>query len=543
MKAVRVGTAGVLALLLWVALAAWTFMSPVGAAPDDDYHLAMVYCAVGEAQCQVQGERAGPCFTMLPSVAADCSDWGSRSVPETDGIRADHYPPFYYRAMAPLVGSTLAETTIAMRLANVTLAVVMLVAAVTLSAPALRRAMMWSWAVAAVPMGVYFIASTNPSAWVIIGFAAVWGPLLTHLCAPRGTGAHWPSAETPAIRAARVTFILLASLIALAGRTEGALFLPLLVAALVVFALPRSASGFNLALLRRLLLPAVMVVLSGIFLLLFARPKAGAATAPADPGEQTFRGWEVVQHTVNSFLGTLGMPGVPGSGLGTYDVPVPALAAALTVGAFITASIWGLGTMYGRKAIAVTLLASTAVTVTAVLWSRVTWEYFQPRYFIPLTVAWLGLVLLPRPEGSIVAGDAPTPGSSAREPTAGTDSPHTPFIALPATLIAVAVSNSMAMLSTIQRFTRGVQPQPSRDPLTPQAPAVNPGELADSSDPLWWWNSLPLTPFEVWLIGSLAFGAVVGGVWWLTRHPTMASPPPDTSRARSELPVAPSSAL
>ena len=507
MSKVRLTAALTAALLMWVALAAWAFSSPVGASPDDDYHLAMVYCAAGEAECVLEGEREGACFTMRPGVAAECSDWGGRTIPDTDGIATDHYPPFYYRAMAPLVGQTLAETTIAMRLANVTLAVAMFVGALALSAPALRRAMTWSWLLAAVPMGVYFIASMNPSAWVIIGFAALWGPLLTHLTAHGGAGAAWASPTSTAARATRVVFVLLASLIALAGRTEGALFLPLIAAALAVFALPSRRSDWRSEAWRRLLLPGVLVALSALFLWLFARPKAGNLAGEVDAGEQAYRGWEVVQHTVNSFLGTLGMPGVPGASLGTYDVPVPALAAALTVGALIAAAIWGLSTMYGRKAVSLTLLASAAFTLTAVLWSRETWEYFQPRYFVPLTVVLVGLVLLPRADN--------TPGA-ARTTLTG--------LVLPASLIAVTVSNSLAMLSTIQRFIRGVQPQPSRDPLTQQAPAIDPGELANGPAPAWWWNSVPWDPFTVWVLGSVAFALASAVIWWLLRDRQAASP-------------------
>ena len=500
MSKVRLPAALLTAVLMWVALAAWAFMSPVGAAPDDDYHLAMVYCAAGEAECVLEGQREGPCFTMRPEVPAECSDWGARTIPETEGIATDHYPPFYYLAMAPLVGQTLAETTIAMRLANVTLAVAMMVGALALSAPALRRSMTWSWLLAAVPMGVYFIASMNPSAWVIIGFAALWGPLLTHLTATGGAGASWASPVSTATRTMRVLFVLLASLIALAGRTEGALFLPLVATALAVFALPRRRSVGHAAAWRPLVLPGVLVALSALFLWLFARPKAGNLAGGVDIGQQTYRGWEVVQHTVNSLLGTLGMPGVPGASLGTYDVPVPALAAALTVGALIAAAIWGLSTMYGRKALSLTLLASAGFTLTAVLWSRETWVYFQPRYFVPLSVVLVGLVLLPAAEN--------TPGAT-RTSRLG--------LVLPMTLIAVSVSNSLAMLSTIQRFIRGVRPQPSRDPLTQQAPALDPSELAYGADPPWWWNSLPLDPFSVWVLGSAAFAAAAAVIWWLLR--------------------------
>lgn len=516
MKAARVGAAIALAGLLWVALAAWAFMSPVGAAPDDDYHLAMIYCAAGEAECVPEGQREGPCFTMRPEVPADCSDWGTRTLPETDGINTEHYPPFYYRAMSPLTGPTLADTTINVRLANVTLAVALMLGSLALTAPRLRGALAYSWPIAAVPLGMYFIASTNPSAWVIIGFAALWGPLLTHLTRPGGAGATWAAPATTAATITRVGFIVLAAFVALAGRTEGALFLPLVVAALAVFALPTSFKLAPQGWWRRLVLPVVLIALSALFLWLYARPKAESINPGAGQAGENYAGWEVVQHTLNSFLGTLGLPGVPGSSLGTYDVPVPAVAAALIVMAYGAAALFGLGVLYGRKALAIVIFGAGAVTITAVLWSRENWEYFQPRYFLPLSFVWLGLLLLPRAE----PGANRTEPSAAAVPRESDQRPQPAPTALQSGLMlaAVAVANSLAMLSTIQRFQRGLVPQPSRDPLTPTAPIINPSELAAAALPEWWWSGISLDPLTVWTSGSLAFGLVLILVWSLQRH-------------------------
>lgn len=519
MKTAKVGATVALAGLLWVALAAWALMSPVGAAPDDDYHLAMIYCAAGEAECLPEGQREGPCFTMRPELPADCSDWGARTLPETDGINTEHYPPFYYRAMSPLTGSTLADTTVAVRLANVTLAVAMMLGSLALTAPRLRRALAFSWPIAAVPLGMYFIASTNPSAWVIIGFAALWGPLLTHVTRPGGAGATWAASHSSGVTATRVGFVLLAGFVAMAGRTEGALFMPLVVAALGVFALPGSLKAAPSGWWRALVLPMVLVGLAALFLWLYARPKAEAINPGGGQSGETYAGWEVVQHTVNSFLGPLGLPGVPGSGLGTYDVPVPAFAAALIVAAYGAAALFGLAVMYGRKALALTVFGSGAVTITAVLWSRENWEYFQPRYFLPLSFVWLGLLLLARPEIPSAAqdGQPATPVDSRGPGTAHAAAMAPTSLQSALMLSAVALANSVAMLSTIQRFQRGVLPQPSRDPLTPSAPAINPTELAQSAPPEWWWPSVPLDPLTVWTSGSLAFGLALILVWSLQR--------------------------
>lgn len=514
------GGAVVLATLLWISLASWAMLSPVGAAPDDDYHLAMIYCAAGEAECQPEGGREGPCFAMQPTVSAECSDWHTRTLPRTEGINAEHYPPFYYAVMAPWTGADLADTTRTVRLLNVTLSVAMLMVAMALTAPALRRGLVISWVVAAVPMAVYFVSSLNPSAWVIIGIATLWAPLLTFLTAPGGAGAIWICRHDGAHQFARAGFVVFAAFIALAGRTEGALFLPLIVVAMLAFALPSKRGALTSAQSLRLALPLALVLLAGLFMWLFARPKAETLGAP-DGVEPTYAGWEVLQHAINSFLGTLGMPGVPGSGLGTYDVPVPAVAAILVAFAYGAVTLFGLGLMYGRKALALTIFASAAFTLVAVLWSQESWEYFQPRYYVPLSFVWLGLLLLPRPQGWPVAlGASMGYSPSIVSPQDASRTVNLSPGLLGTLLAAIALANCTAMLSTALRFTRGLVPQPTRDPLTPLAPQLSPNELLAVGEPRWWWEGVPGSPFALWLIGSIAFAATLTVVWTRFRWPS-----------------------
>lgn len=507
MKLARVSAYAALVVVTWVALAAWSVMSPVGASPDEDYHLAMIYCAAGDAECVAEGTREGPCYTMRLDLSASCSDWQVRTTPETDGIITSHYPPFYYRVMSVFVVDNLADTTLNVRLANSSIAVGMLALSLALTAKRLRPAALLSWPVAMVPLAVYFVTSVNPSSWVIIGFAAIWGPLVSFLSTDERSGPQW-SLPTHSLRTvSQVGFVLLAAFIALAGRTEGALFLPLLVGAVALITAPWPLTRITRATWLRWLLPTALVGLSAVFLLLFARTKAtrvGGITA-VEPAEPNYAGWEVVQHTINSFIGALGVPGVPGAALGSYDVPVPAMAAVAATVAYGGATLVGLGVMFGRKALGLGFLVGSAVVITAVLWSRENWEYYQPRYFLPLTVLFLGLVLLPR------AINRPDP-KGKRPSLLAANSGQLLLI-----LGAAAVANSVAMLSTIQRFLDGVTWQPSRDPVNQYSVAVDPSRLASTASPDWWWLTWPLDPWQTWVIGTAAFLATVTLVFVLLR--------------------------
>jgi hypothetical protein len=494
--------------LLWVALAAWAIASPVGASPDEDYHLAMLYCAAGEADCTTEGVRAGPCYAMKPEVSADCAAYATRTAPDTTGIIPGHYPPLYYAAMSAFVGPTLGDTTLTIRLINATLTVLVVIASVALSAPVLRIAVGLSW-LAAVPLGLYFLTSVNPTAWSILALAGLWGPLLTWLTSPSGPGVVWTGGYWRRQTIIQLVFIMVLAVMGLGARSETALWLPLIAGVVALFPLPWPLGRRSWAdpRLLRLVLPVVLVVMSLITLLVYSGAKAdriaeGVSTA-ATPA---YRGWQIVQQTLNSVLGVLGLPGVPGSGLGTYDVPVPAVAAAAVTAALAGLVLIGLGAMYTRKALALGSLTVLGLTVTGLLWSQYNWEYFQPRYFLPLLFVFVGLALLP--------GLA-----RARRWPALPTSPRITDVQFTVVLACVAVANAMALLSTMLRYVRGVQYQPTRDPLTERSPIINPGGLPDDL-PDWWLGSV--SPLTAWVLGSVAFTIAVALGWlFLTTSPTI----------------------
>ena len=525
---------GAVAVLLFLSLAAWVASSPVGSSPDDDYHLAMAYCAADAAECTDAGERVGYCFATQPLVSADCSPAGAQTVPRAEGVVQGHYPPFYYAYASVFVGDTLATSTLHIRLANSLLAVAMALGSIALTARPLRRAVALSWLVVSVPMAMFFIASINPNSWSIIGIAALWGPLLSLLTAPGGGGATFGAGVSMRVAVARIGFIVLAAFISVAGRTEGALFLPIIAVTLAVFAIPRHPLAKRRS-LARLVVPATPLVLSILFLVLFAGSKAGVSPSGAAVPGEPYRGWNVVQHTLNSMLGHLGIPGIPGATLGIYDVPVPAIAAVAAVAAAGGVVLLGLGVMYGRKALALALYVSLVFALIAVLWSRVPWEYYQPRYFIPLAFVGVGLCLLPRSlgetydrplsrlaDGDEVAGDAVdgdevafAEGGFAEGTGHAADSaPVITRLQLLVVVLAVAVANSATLMSTLIRYVRGVIAQPTRDPLNVLAPSIDPAELAGLDLPVWWPPQVLLGPLGVWIAGSLTFTGVVLLVWW-----------------------------
>ncbi|MFM9876674.1 MAG: DUF2142 domain-containing protein, partial [Rhodoglobus sp.] len=101
-------------VLAFIALGAWAFASPIGAGPDDDFHLVSTWCATGNDEfCQPGTEannRYAPaalvqaaCFAQEPEVSAGCqpSEWSvTPSILTSRGNFQREYPPVYYAAMS-----------------------------------------------------------------------------------------------------------------------------------------------------------------------------------------------------------------------------------------------------------------------------------------------------------------------------------------------------------------------------------------------------------------------------------------------------------
>jgi hypothetical protein len=178
-------------LLAFVALAAWAFASPIGAAPDDDYHLVSIWCAQGG------GPECGPgktpnardvtiqlrevaCYAGYQDQSAACqtSVTGEATFETTRGNFAGEYPPVYYASMHLLAGSDVFASALAMRLINAAL-FTGIASALFLLLPVRRRpTLLWGWLVSVIPLGIFLIPSNNPSGWALTGVGTAFLALL-----------------------------------------------------------------------------------------------------------------------------------------------------------------------------------------------------------------------------------------------------------------------------------------------------------------------------------------------------------------------------
>ncbi len=475
-------------VLAFIALAAWAFASPIGAGPDDDYHLVSVWCGGdGSEQCDPGSDETSrvmpsafenvACFAQDGARSAACQDevwstWAGDPVELSRGNFAGEYPPIYYATMNLFAGSDMQVSALVMRLLNAALFVGLATALAVLLPAARRSTLLWGWLIALVPLGMFLIPSNNPSGWALTGVGTAFLALLGWF---ETTGRR---------RWALGALYLVGMLMAAGARGDAAVYaFGATVAVVILMWSPSRAS------LRSLILPAVGL---GIALLFFAIAGqsgvgtigftgGGSATIPVEgdmTGEEApLGGFALAAYNLLMlpFLWT----GVWGSwGLGWLDTQLPAIVPWAAAAAFIVVGFAGFGRLSGRKAFALSgvllVLIALPVYVLTVGGDKVG-ANLQPRYLLPLIVLFTFLLLV----------------DPARRLLRFTR-PQTLVV-----LAALAVANLVALQVNIRRYVTGADQQ-----------GLNLDAGAE-----WWWQGFPVGPTAVWVVGAIAYAGLLAVLW------------------------------
>lgn len=487
-------TAFVLApVLALLTMLAWVFASPIGAAPDDDFHLVSTWCAgpsAAETCVPVEGEprlRDVPealdgiaCFAPDPTRSAACQgeefSWSLDVLVESDRANVvGAYPPVYYAVMGVLTSDDVQASALGMRVLTVVIFLA-LVCALFVLLPRERRPMVvWGWLITTIPLGVFILASNNPSAWAVIGVGTSWMSLLGWF-------------ETRGRRQWALGALFIVGVIMAAGsRGDAALYSGLGIALVLLLTFTHRREYY-----LRAILPVAMGLVALAFFLAARQSLSGLvgfrggsnvgqdapSGAPAtgtdaltsgqlDP-EQSLSGIGLLAYNLLNapylWSGTLG-----DWALGWLDTSMPSVVSLAAVAAFVAVGFVGLGRLWGRKAAALGVLV-------AVLWALpvyvlqaggdVVGEQVQPRYLLPLVVMLGGLLLLTRGARAITVNRGQR------------------F----AVVAALAGAHFVALHLNIRRYVTGVD-----------ASGVNLDAGIE-----WWWSGM-VSPMTVWIIGSLAY--------------------------------------
>ncbi len=461
--------------LALIALMSWALASPIGSSPDDNYHLASIWCAnaANTAACEpghTPNLRKVPplvkgiaCFAGNTTVSAACQDpyikLGSKPTVEVSGGSFDNeYPPIYYASMSVFVGSDVIGSALLMRLVNILLFIGITTALFTFLPRRRRPALIWSWVISVVPLGLFLLASNNPSGWALIGVGSAWMALLSYF-------------ETSGSRKVALGVLFALSAVMAAGaRADSALYVVFSV--VVVFILTFSRT-------KRYLISALLPLSLCVVAVYFFFSSRQATVISQGLGNGTEPGGRApigFYHLLTTDL--MNVPqlwaGALGSwGLGWLDTIMPPVVTFCAVSVFVGISFVGLSRNSSRKIIVVFLVAFALwfiPTYVLVKGLNLVGENVQPRYLLPLMVVFAGVALFAVDRKGI----------------------YFSRLQLTVVVLMLTVAQSIAMYTNMRRYIAGTQ--------------VTAWSL--DADMKWWWN-VPFSPMFVWITGSLAFTALL----------------------------------
>ena len=472
-------------LLAVIALFAWALASPMGAAPDDDFHLVSTWCAVVDGTTCAPGDSAdtrivpeailhSPCYAGMPKETAACQekyDLSGTVMELTDrGNFVGSYPPVYYAVMHAFVGGDILAAVVTMRFVNVLLFVGLTTTLFWVLPVTRRQTLVLMWAITTVPMGMFLIASNNPSGWAILGVGTTWLALLGYL---ETTGwRRWVLGGLAAV----------GTLMAAGSRGDAAIYTVLGIGAVFILTFPRVKKEWP-KYARDAILPVALVIICFAFFL--ASDQTSSAVSGFTSGAPT--GAEVIESGGNAenlrgfgrfAYNLLNIPflwaGNFGEwGLGWLDTSLPSVVTFATVSSFAAVAFAALSRLWARKLVVVAAAAFALWVLPLYVLTQggqVVGVAVQPRYVLPLIVLTAGLIVVTRVGRSIS------------------------FTRLQLTIViaALSVANSVSLHMNLRRYVKGIDsPSSNLD--------VGMG---------WWWQGVP-SPMFVWIVGSLAYAGLL----------------------------------
>lgn len=486
----RVGPWTVTVLLLCALLAggAWALASPLGASPDDDFHQASIWCPspLNTSGCQLVVDSDGAikgayvpqpvalsvCYALNKDISGSClRDLSDEQLVPKEHINQGAYPGGYYRFMHLFVTSNVTLSVIMMRMVNVLLAVGLLASGIWLLPAAARQGQSAAILSGLVPLGMFLIASVNPSSWAVSGVVAVW----------LGVHALLQARERWRIRAA-ATLTIVGGIVGASARADSGAFLVVVVGLTAVLHWRTVGSWWRR--IPILVVPPLLGVWS--YVASSQRSAISESWAPLQARDRMVVLFKDLQELPSLVMGVFGQTW----GLGWLDTPMPAVvgsSALFVAGGLVMV---GLSRMNGLKGLVTAALMMTimAVALLGLLASNYyVGEGIQPRYLLPLIVVLLAMMMTGRELHS------PIHLAQAQTTMIG---------------LALAGANGLALFTNMRRYITG---------LDVVSPYLN-------RHVEWWW-SFGLPPTQVFLIGSAAFAVLAFTPWLLTRPRPQAPEP------------------
>jgi hypothetical protein len=462
---------GLLVALL-VSGAAWALASPLFASPDDDQHLASVWCMKGydTEECMPSGSEhlgrevvsvpalndASTCFAFNPEQSAACQNGAAGT-----GTNNKDYPGGFYWVMSIFAGPDGERSALIMRLVSFALCMLMLAGSSLLLGERHLYRLSLVWAAVAVPLGWFLFSSNNPSGIAIAAETACFAATVSAL-RTSSQRLRWGST------AAAVGFAAIAA----ASRPDG-LALSVLAVGLALVAgtrLPNhKVSGRVWALTA---VAALAIVALALWTLTRVLPQSIRGAEVWNPSD-------IFAAIPDQFAFYFGQEA---SLLGWLDTAQPEIVVSQRIFTFGIVLAVALYQPTRRRLISL-IFTSLVILFIPLVWNQSLGAdvQIQPRYLLTLLLILAAIAVIDLDRSRINISRA-----------------QAMLIALAAT-----TANAFALHTNIRRYVTGSDTQ-----------SFN---LADNAE--WWWSDFLLDPNWVWILGSLSFGVFALGVAWRAAEP------------------------
>lgn len=474
----RSGSIGLFSLFLFISLVAWAFASPIGSTPDEDYHLASIWCGHGEQAdlCSLSTDvdgavvvpaaltEASGCYAFNPENSADCPLAPSDVTVTTLRSNTEGgYPPVFYWVMSLFASSNLVASIIAMRIFNALLFVTALFLTFRALPPNLRKPLLWGSIITLIPLGIFLIPSVNPSSWAITSAATLWVALTGYF-----------KSSTLKARVTLGAMAIFSAFIGAGARSDAAVYAGIAIVVSIVLSTIEIKRDLKL-----LILPGALLLIAVAF---FFSAGQSSALSPGS-SESTSVAPSVgsllitnIQHLPELWAGAMGT-----WGLGWLDTAMPGLVWVLSLGLYCALVFSGLAVMSWNKLLALLIIAAGLVVIPLyilMVGKIIVGSGVQPRYIFPLMVMVAGISIS----------------------SVGKRNVNFTKLQSVVVLVGLVVAQSQALHSNLRRYLTGIS---------------GGGTNLDKA-PDWWWE-IPIGPMWVWALGTISFALAILGCLYLLR--------------------------
>jgi len=319
-----------------------------------------------------------------------------------------NYSIAFYDTMRTMAGTNIELSVQVMRIFNVLVASLFFFWALKSANWAISRALSLSWGLAMVPLGVFFVASVNPSSWTIIGVGTYWAFLASLIS---------KSSKTRVTKISLALGVIASALLALVARTDSGTYLAVTTFAIIIWRWS-FVTGHLSRIAKLFLGVGVLIVVSFTAWIQIRRyqvfpfsfPGANASGDQPVPAIKTLLevpsfiyglfGGQSARTAIRDSLGAQSLEGYRPvgfiQGLGWTDTQVPSLVSLIIGAAGLAMMLIGWRTYEKTRGLAFLLLV--VAFLAQILFMRAYYDFtgaafIQPRYFFPMAIVIIGVAL------------------------------------------------------------------------------------------------------------------------------------------------------